>query len=189
MNRRIIILIRLLATFGILLSIGCATREDFNRSFIERFVQNDVYTNELKGFTMQWPDEDVWTFRNYPEFDLSFDHIDGRSQFLVLGVTRLLRQEFPDGFDEWLMDRLQAQNIQRLSQEDLSTDDTEKFRIITDCEFTLNFGESFGIQRKTDSLLLKHGRNWIAIIFICPRENYDAKVPLFEEIFKSVTML
>jgi len=174
---------------AIFLFAGCATREDFNRSFIERYVDEGIYTNELKGISLTWPDEDVWTFRNYPEFDLSFDHIDGRSQVLVLGVSGLIRKNFPEGFNEWIMDRLQAQDINRISKEDVSSDGIEKVRIIAECEFNLDFGESFGIQRKTDTLLMKRNRNWFAIVCICPRENYDEKAPLFEEIFKKATML
>jgi len=172
----------------ILLS-GCATREDFNRSFIERYVQDDVYRNELKGFSMVWPDSEIWQFRNYPEYDLSFDHIDGRSQFLVLGVNGLIRREFPDDFHQWILDRLQARNITPLAHEEITHDPVEKFRIITECEFLLRFGESFGIRRTTDTLLLKKGSHWVAVICICPPENYPDKKPLFEAVFDNIAMM
>jgi len=173
----------------LILLFGCATREDFKRSFIERYVRNNVYTNELKGFRMDWPDEEIWRFRNYPEYDLSFDHIDGRSQILILGVNGLIRRDFPDGFHEWIMDRLQARNISVLVHDTLTRESSDAFRIRTNCDFMLTFGESFGIQRTTDTLLLRKDRHWVAVICICPPESYPDKQQLFESVFESIRLL
>ncbi|MBN1296181.1 hypothetical protein JXA80_05325 [bacterium] len=168
---------------------GCATRDDFKRTFIERYVQEGVYTNEIKGFRLNWPDSASWLFRNYPEFDLSFDHVDGRSQILVTGVNNLIRRDFPDGFHDWMFDRLQAHSVTRLTIDDLTADGVEKFRIVSDCRFSMRFGESFGVQRRTDVLLLRKDRHWVAVVCICPPDHYEEKRDAFEAVFDSVDIL
>ncbi len=95
------------------------------------------YTNSIKGFSLHWPDQEIWRFKNSPEFDLSFDHIDGRSQVLVIGVNKLIRRDFPEGFHQWFMDRLQARNVHQISRIENTEGDVEKFRIITECEFAI----------------------------------------------------
>ena len=168
---------------------ACATREEFNRSFVERYVRDGLYTNDLKGFSFEWPEDKFWKFQNYPEFDLSFDHIDGRSQFVIVGVNGLIRRGFPGGFEEWLMDRLGARDVTRISQEDISAAGVVKYRIVADCEFRLKFGESFGVQRKVDMLLMKKDNHWVAMICICPRENYDDRIKQFGQLQTRLEMI
>ena len=168
---------------------GCATREDFRQSFIARYVRDGVYTNAIKGFSLQWPEKETWIFRNYPEFDLSFDHIDGRSQVLVIGVNRLIRKDFPDGFHQWIMDRLQVHSIEQVSHETLTGEDLEKFRIITRCQFSISGAGSLGIHRQTDALLMQKGNRWVAVMCICPVEYYEQREPLFQKFFSQISML
>lgn len=170
-------------------SVSCATREDFNRHFIERYVDNGVYTHDLKQFSVGWPDDTIWQFQNHPEFDISFDHIDGRSQLLVMGVNGLLRQSFPEGFERWILDRIRAELISNVANTDLSTENVQKFRIVSECKFQLKFGESFGVQRQLDMLLCKKDNHWVGVIGICPVEDYPDKKALFDGFFSSVTML
>ncbi len=170
--------------------LGCATREDFQRSFIARHVVDGVYTNRVKGFELIWPESDAWIFRDYPEFDLSFDHADGRSQVLIIGVNQLVRRDFPDGFHQWIMDRLRAINSEHVSHHTLTNNgQTEKFRIITRSEFAVERGHSLRVHRKTDTLLLKRNRNWVAVVTICPVDYYEQKKQEFELFFDSINML
>jgi hypothetical protein len=169
--------------------LGCATRDDFRQSFIARHVKDGEYANQLKGFRLKWPDSDIWMFRDYPEFDLSFDHIDGRSQILVIGVNGLIRREFPDGFHDWIMDRLNARNIQQITHEDLTHDDIDKFRIITECEFVIKSGQKLGVHRVTDTMFFRRNKHWVAMMCICPVNNYEQRKPLFDEFFANISML
>ncbi|MBN1878499.1 hypothetical protein JW823_00130 [bacterium] len=172
----------------ILLS-GCATREDFRQSFIARYVKDGIYTNRIKGFRLDWPDKSNWIFRDYPEFDLSFDHVDGRSQIFVIGVNNLIRRDFPDGFHQWILDRLQARNVNQITHTDLTEGDVKRFRIITQCEFAIHRVQSLGIRRKTDAMLLQRGKHWVALIGICPVDDYQQKRTLFEQFFEKISMI
>ena len=173
----------------LILSFGCATREDFRQSFIARYVKEGEYTNRVKGFSLKWPDADKWVFRNYPEFDLSFDHMDGRSQILIVGVNGLIRRKFPDGFNQWIMDRLQARSIKQISREDITREEVNKFRIVSQSEFAIKRARSLGVHRTTDALFLKRNNHWVVVMCICPVESYEQKKPLFEAVFDSISML
>lgn len=174
----------------LILCLGCATREDFRRSFIARHVKEGVYTNHVKGFKLVWPESEAWIFRNYPEFDLSFDHVDGRSQVLIIGVNRLIRREFPDGFHQWIMERLHATQSSQLSRSGIpSGENQQAYRITAEAEFDIGSGHSIGINRITDTLFLQKNRRWVAVMCISPVDFYDAKKPDFEAFFDSISML
>lgn len=169
---------------------GCATREDFQRSFIARHVREGVYTNHIKGFKLIWPESDAWVFRDYPEFDLSFNHVDGRSQVLIIGVNRLLRREFPDGFHRWILDRLHVIESEQISRADIPAQvGVQKVRIVTETEFDVGKGQSMGIFRITDTLFIRQNRQWVAVMGICPRDYYEEKKSDFEVFFNSISML
>lgn len=168
---------------------GCATREDFRRSFIAKHVKEGVYTNHVKGFKLIWPQNESWVFRDYPEFDLSFNHVDGRSQILIIGVNRLIRRDFPDGFHQWMLDRLHAIESNQIERIDMPTDNVQKVRITAETEFDIGLGHSIGIFRITDTLFIRQNRQWVAMMGICPREYYDEKKPDFEVFFDSISML
>jgi hypothetical protein len=169
---------------------GCATREDFQRSFIARHVEDGVYTDQIKGFELKWPESDGWIFRDYAEFDLSFDHTDGRSQVLIIGVNQLVRRDFPDGFHHWIMDRLRAIDIENVSHTTLNNNyDIEMFRIVTRSAFAIERGQALRVYRKTDTLLMKKNKKWVAVIAICPVEYYDEKIQEFEVFFDNLKML
>ena len=174
---------------GMIVWAGCATNRELETRSLNRFIEDGYYKNTLKGYTLKWPPNHIWKYQNYPEFDLSFDHVDGKCQVFIIGLRGLIRRDFPEGFQEWLLDRLQARDITYDLHDEISTDNREEFRIVLNCRFLIKPREAFGVERRVAMRLFRSEPFWLAFIFIAPKEDFSTYLPDAEDLVQNLTFI
>ncbi len=179
-----------LVIFSILCAFShCATESELENKALNRYVKDGVYRNILAGIEMKWPDASIWKYKNYPEFDMSFDHVDGNSQFFMIGVRELVRKTFPDGFVEWMLERLGAEDINYISRNHTTQNGVEKFQITLDCKFLIFPREQYGVSRRVSIFAMQHQKRWIGIVYISPDTTFQDYIPEMEKIVNSITFI
>jgi hypothetical protein len=174
-----------------LLLYGCASEKELVDRSMGRYLSDGMYVNKLKGYQFKWPPRNIWKSRNSPEFDASFDHVDGYSQVLVLGVRGLIRKDFPDGFLEWLLDRLGAIKPRELSREKRPDDGSgvDVYRITMDCRFTVVASADWGVKRRVIFQLMRKKPYWVAVMYIAPVDSFEQYMSDAELILDSLTFI
>jgi hypothetical protein len=173
---------------GLLIS-GCATESELQKRPVNRYLNDGAYTNPIKQFALPWPSNQIWKFENYPEVDLCFNHLDGHAQLFIISARGLLRREFPGGFADWILDRLQAQEIKKISQQELTKEPVEKFQILLDCSFKVYPGESFGISRRVSITAMRQQSKWLACVYLAPEKYFKKYLDEVQTIIDSVRIL
>ncbi len=168
---------------------GCASERDVRSRAMERFVREGTYRNTLKGYSLVWPDDVHWKHHRNPEFDLLFDHVDGNSQILITASRPLVRQDFPDGFLNILLDRLGAVQITPRDRKDLTSDGNARFQISADVSFRMFSREDFSVQRHILADVRSDSRYWLAVIFIGNNIGFERNRSDFDAINDSVVWL
>ena len=167
----------------------CATDKELQERAISRYVKDDVYRNKLKGFQMNWPSRRIWNYQNYPEFDLTFDHFEGRAQMFVIGIKPLVRRSFPDGFVEWLLDRLQAKEYKVTTQEEISHDPVQQIQINLAAKFSVLPRENFGVDRLVSIFVFNNNDRWIGVIYLAPKDSFETYLPNVKTVVDSISFL
>jgi len=173
----------------ILMSYGCATEKDIRDRNTNRYVTDGVYNNVLKGFSLDWPSKYKWEFKNYPEFDLCFNHTNGRSQIFITSVKSLIRRDFPDAFVDWILERLQVKNKNIISRNKLNSEYDEKFRIITKGQFLVLPAEQYGVDRKVAATVIREGSLWLAAVYLAPEKFFETYLSEADSIFESIEII
>ncbi|MBN1356088.1 hypothetical protein JXA40_07440 [bacterium] len=168
---------------------GCATEKELQERSVNRFVKDDVYRNTLKGYAFTWPSKTAWRYQSFPEFDVCFNHVDGLSQVFVTGVRGLIRREYPDGFVDWILDRLQARDISVVSRNLLTDGPDEMFQIFLDCRFTILSGQQYGVERKVAVTGWRRGSTWLAAIYLAPEKHFSTYQPAAWKIVDSIRFI
>jgi hypothetical protein len=168
--------IRPLVLFGlfvILLMTSCVTEKEITSAPLNRYVKEGVYRNNLKGYEFKWPSAAEWKYMNYPEFDASFNHVEGSAQVFIIGINQLVRKDFPEGFVDWIMERMQAQTVKITSNEKITSGSLDGFQIALDCQFTVLTHENFGVDRKVLVYAFRNGKKWVACIYLAPEDSFE----------------
>ena len=187
MNKKILPMV--ICCFAIsVFMMGCVTESEIQAGSVNRFVEDGVYRNFMKGYSLDWPDR-TWRYKNYPEFDLTFEHNDGKAQIFIIGVSGLVRRDYPDGFVDWILNRLQASKINITTHQDVTVDSIESFRIKLDCTFMLLSRDRFGVDRKVIIHTMRQGNKWVAAVFVSPPEDFDLYLPAGETVIASLHMI
>jgi hypothetical protein len=165
---------------------GCATERDIRDRSVNRYVQNNVYSNTLKGYSFNWPPSQLWNYQDYPEADISFDHVDGRSQLFIIGVRGLIRRDYPEGFITWVLDRLQAKNVNVISRKSITDQPNDMFQTILNCKFKILSGEAFGVERKVMIYTWQNESLWLAAVYLAPEKFFSTYQSSAEKIIDSI---
>ncbi len=152
---------------------GCVTESELVRGSIGRYVEGDKYRNPLKHYQLKLPPEQIWKFKNYPEFDLTFNRFDGYAQLFVVGTRKLIRRDFPEGFQTWIMNRLKTSDISIESRNLITEDDYREFHIYLDAKFMILPRDKFGVNRKVALFLFEKENHWVGIAYVAPQEYFD----------------
>ncbi len=175
--------------FSIVFLAGCATESELQEQSLNRYVKDGVYSNSLKRFSMTWPSKSIWKNELYPEFDLSFNHLDGNAQIFVISVHGLVRKTFPDGFTDWIMQRLQARNVKIISRKNISQEPDERWYFEMDANFQILSNENFGVDRRISITVFRKKSRWIAGIYLAPVKSFDVYKDAAGQIINSIKII
>ncbi len=188
-NFRSTILTCLIAGFLVLSFSHCATDKEIETRSLNRFVSEGLYRNTVKGFSMKWPNDNFWKYNDTPEFDLGFDHINGKSQFFIVGVRGLIRRDFPQGFADWILEHLEARDIEFTGQEELEVDNGEFHKIFLKCTFMILPRDQFGVKRRACVYAMANEPFWVGVIYISPEDAFEVYLPNVDKIVETISFI
>lgn len=165
---------------------SCATEKDIKDRTLNRFVKDDVYSNPLIGYSFKLPNPAVWKHINNPEFDMSFNHIEGTAQLFITGIHGLVRRDFPDGFVDWLLNRLQARDITIVSRQTINSQNDAEFQINIKCKFSILPRYNFGVDRSVVVFTQKKSETWVAAVYLAPDVSFEPHLNEIQQIVSTI---